>query len=90
MERDRSDDRGADPTVDAVSKSGPGMSQESSNGSDANGATRERVITPRSAARAAGPKRTEDERMLDRQLPVEPVPKAAELGAFTHTEAWRS
>ena len=27
--------------------------------------------------------------MLDRQLPVDPVPKAAELGAFTHTEAWR-
>ena len=27
--------------------------------------------------------------MLDRQLPAEPVAKAAELGAFTHTEAWR-
>jgi uncharacterized protein (TIGR00730 family) len=89
MERDRSDGRGADPTADAGLKSGPGMSQESSNGSDANGTTHERVLAPRSAARAAGPKRTEDERMLDRQLPVDPVPKAAELGAFTHTEAWR-
>jgi uncharacterized protein (TIGR00730 family) len=27
--------------------------------------------------------------MLDRQLPAEPVARAAELGAFTHTEAWR-
>jgi uncharacterized protein (TIGR00730 family) len=27
--------------------------------------------------------------MLDRQLPAEPVAKAAELGSFTHTEAWR-
>ena len=35
------------------------------------------------------PRRTEDERMLDRQLPAEPVARAAELGAFTHTEAWR-
>jgi uncharacterized protein (TIGR00730 family) len=35
------------------------------------------------------PRRTEDERMLDRQLPVEPVARATELGAFTHTDSWR-
>ena len=40
-------------------------------------------------AQAVAPRRTEDERMLDRQLPAEPVARAAELGAFTHTEAWR-
>ena len=27
--------------------------------------------------------------MLDRQLPVEPVARATELGAFTHTDSWR-
>ena len=27
--------------------------------------------------------------MLDRKLPVEPVPRAAELAAFTHTDSWR-
>jgi uncharacterized protein (TIGR00730 family) len=35
------------------------------------------------------PRRTEDERMLDRQLPVEPVARATELGGFTHTDSWR-
>jgi uncharacterized protein (TIGR00730 family) len=34
-------------------------------------------------------RRTEDERLLDRQLPVEPVARATELGGFTHTDTWR-
>src|SRR5208337_3586650 len=32
---------------------------------------------------------TEDEQLLNRALPAEPVPQAAELGAFTHTDSWR-
>jgi uncharacterized protein (TIGR00730 family) len=32
---------------------------------------------------------TEDERMLERQLPAEPVARAPEIGAFTHTDSWR-
>ena len=32
---------------------------------------------------------TEDEQLLNRALPAEPVPHAADLGAFTHTDAWR-
>src|SRR5271167_1455847 len=34
-------------------------------------------------------KKTEDERLLDRQTPFQPVPRAPELGAFTHTDSWR-
>lgn len=32
---------------------------------------------------------TEDEQLLNRVLPAEPVPHAADLGAFTHTDPWR-
>ncbi len=32
---------------------------------------------------------TEDEQLLNRSLPAEPVPQAAELGAFTHSDPWR-
>jgi uncharacterized protein (TIGR00730 family) len=32
---------------------------------------------------------TEDEQLLNRLLPAEPVPHAADLGAFTHTDPWR-
>ncbi len=34
-------------------------------------------------------KRTDDERMLERQLPAEPVASAPEMAAFTHTDSWR-
>ena len=37
----------------------------------------------------AAPHWTEDEQLLNRSLPAEPVPQAAELGAFTHTDSWR-
>jgi uncharacterized protein (TIGR00730 family) len=89
MERDRIDEKAADPTVDAVSNRGAGLNQESAKGSGTNGIAQQPLLTPRPTARMTVPRRTEDERMLDRQLPVDPVPKAAELGAFTHTEAWR-
>jgi uncharacterized protein (TIGR00730 family) len=34
-------------------------------------------------------RRTADEQLLARPMPDEPVPLAPELGAFTHTDAWR-
>ncbi len=43
-------------------------------------------VGPNPHPRIRGPKRTEDERMLERQLPDDPVSRAVELGAFTHTE----
>lgn len=54
------------------------------------------IGTLRNRAVEAGPgsdrlrgKKTEDERLLDRQVPFQPVPRAPELGAFTHTDSWR-
>ena len=45
---------------------------------------------PRLASVHSTPRsRTEDEQLLNRVLPGEPVPRSAELGAFTHTESWR-
>jgi len=32
---------------------------------------------------------TEDEQLLNRSVPAEPLPEAPELGAFTHTDSWR-
>ena len=32
---------------------------------------------------------TEDEQLLNRVLPAEPMPQSAELGVFAHTESWR-
>ena len=32
---------------------------------------------------------TEDEQLLNRAMPEEPVPRSAELGTFTHTDPWR-
>jgi uncharacterized protein (TIGR00730 family) len=43
--------------------------------------------TPKSNGR--GFKRTEDELMLERHLPAEPVARAPEISAFTHTDSWR-
>ena len=49
---------------------------------------------PRWRGRTAGVTRTTakptaDEQLLDRSMPFEPFPRAPELGAFTHTDAWR-
>ncbi len=44
---------------------------------------------PRLAPVHSGAHWTEDEQLLNRTLPAEPVPQAAELGAFTHTDSWR-
>jgi uncharacterized protein (TIGR00730 family) len=35
------------------------------------------------------PRATEDEQLLNRLLPEEPVPQSGELAAFTHTDPWR-
>ena len=59
------------------------------------GPTSDRLGLPGGRAAAAQQRRdaiahwTEDEQMLNRALPAEPMPQAAELGAFTHTDSWR-
>ena len=39
--------------------------------------------------RRAGPRQTSDEQLLESTALGEPSPRTPELGAFTHTEAWR-
>jgi uncharacterized protein (TIGR00730 family) len=89
MERENGSDRPGESIAGSRPDSGPKANGELSDQSAGNGAVQKDVVAPRPASRPRGPKRTEDERMLDRQLPAEPVARAAELGAFTHTEAWR-
>ncbi len=44
---------------------------------------------PRRAAARALDHWTEDEQLLNRSLPAEPVPRAEDLAAFTHSDSWR-
>src|SRR5271166_3093176 len=55
----------------------------------ADGAPRNRLFEAGSKSDQVCLKKTEDERLLDRQTPFQPVPRAPELGAFTHTDSWR-
>jgi uncharacterized protein (TIGR00730 family) len=89
MERDNESAPRNDSIVESKLNSIPGPSGETTNGPTVTGARRNRVQTAKNGSKSSGPRRTEDERMLDRQLPVDPVPRAAELGAFTHTDSWR-
>jgi uncharacterized protein (TIGR00730 family) len=92
MERDFGPVRHDEPSGETTPASNPEKNQSSKNGFAAHDpSSGPRSVGPRAGAgaRIAVPRRTEDERMLDRQLPAEPVARAAELGAFTHTEAWR-
>jgi uncharacterized protein (TIGR00730 family) len=89
MERDSNPDRQDELSGETSPASNPETNKASKNGFVANGPAGQRGGGPRPRADTVAPRRTEDERMLDRQLPAEPVAKAAELGAFTHTEAWR-
>jgi uncharacterized protein (TIGR00730 family) len=54
-----------------------------------NGALRDRLRGRIGGVNRARAKPTSDEQMLDRSMPSEPFPRAPELGAFTHTDAWR-
>lgn len=44
---------------------------------------------PRVNSAAPSVRSTEDEQLLNRALPAEPVPRSAELEAFTHSDPWR-
>jgi uncharacterized protein (TIGR00730 family) len=91
MERDNGPDRADDSFLRSAPANGSESNRPAGREPAANGAGRPagRVISAKNGTKPRGPKRTEDERMLDRQLPSEPVARASELGAFTHTEAWR-
>jgi uncharacterized protein (TIGR00730 family) len=89
MERDNGPDRYPESLVDSMHTSSPEINSEFSHKPVGNGVGQNGLRPARPGSQPRGPKLTEDERMLDRQLPAEPVARAAELGAFTHTEAWR-
>lgn len=89
MERDERPDRAGESFVGSPPASIPEVQKGLFGEPAGNGAAQNGVVGQKPGSRPRGPRRTEDERMLDRQLPAEPVARAAELGAFTHTEAWR-
>jgi uncharacterized protein (TIGR00730 family) len=84
---------GSDRQNGSVSESKRDLSSEAATNSKGIGSP---GVTPRQRSFEPGPgsdrlrgKKTEDERLLDRQVPFQPVPRAPELGAFTHTDSWR-
>ena len=88
MERD-GEDRSDGTGVDAHRQSRPDAGQSYADGGVANGAARRRWAGPGMGSPRSNVRRTADEQLLDRPMPVEPVPRAPDLGAFTHTDAWR-
>ena len=56
---------------------------------NANQAARRRVLEPIPPRTPFSGSPTEDEQLLNRQVPANPRARAPELGAFTHTDAWR-
>ena len=81
MDRDEpSDERNEPPPSSPI----PGFS----NGHSAESARR-RVITPGPSPRRAGGWVTEDEELLNREVPSTPRPRSPELASFTHQDPWR-
>jgi len=48
-----------------------------------------RDLASMGAGGARNPRATEDEELLNRQVPAQPRPRAAELASFTHGDPWR-
>src|SRR5262249_43220775 len=88
MERD-GEDRSDGTGVDAHRESRPEAGQSYADAGITNGAARRRWAGPGMASPGWKVRGMADEQLLDRPMPVEPVPRAPELGAFTHTDAWR-
>ncbi len=89
MERDNSPERLGESFTESMPALGPDMKRDLGREPRAKGGLPHDGGERSPGSRSRAPRRTEDERMLDRPLPSEPVARAAELGAFTHTEAWR-
>jgi len=67
----------------------PETHEKNTEGGPQNGAAQPRWKGTAAGGTRARAKPTSDEQMLDRSMPAEPFPRAPELGAFTHTDAWR-
>jgi uncharacterized protein (TIGR00730 family) len=89
MDGDREGNRANGSGFSAKSEGSNGARSGPRKKAVANRAPRLRQFEDGTGPAHAVPRRTEDERLLDRQLPVEPVPRHSGLGAFTHTDSWR-
>jgi uncharacterized protein (TIGR00730 family) len=89
MERDEGVDRLDVPGFNANGHASPDVGQSNADGGVKHRAARRRWIGPGSRWGRPNLRQTADEQLLDRPMPVDPVPRAPDLGAFTHTDAWR-
>jgi len=89
MERDGESDPKDESRFDSNSKAGASVRREARDVPKSSGGQRPRLVVPGLGRNGPRVRKTEDERMLDRVLPAEPVPRAPELAAFTHTDSWR-
>jgi uncharacterized protein (TIGR00730 family) len=89
MECEIGNDRQNGPVPESKSDLSPDAAMSGNQNGVANGPSRTRPVEAGPGSDRVRGKKTEDERMLDRQMPFQPVPRAPELGAFTHTDSWR-
>jgi uncharacterized protein (TIGR00730 family) len=89
MERDDGEGRLDVSGYNANRDSSPDLAQSYAEGALKNGVVGRRWAGPGNGSPRPYLRRTADEQLLDRPMPVEPVPRAPDLGAFTHTDAWR-
>jgi len=89
MEREGESDPKDESRFESNSNAGATARGESRDHAKANGGQRPRLVESRPGRNGPGFRQTEDERLLDRVLPTEPVPRAPEMAAFTHTDSWR-
>src|SRR5580658_8302257 len=89
MEGEVSSDRQNGSVVDSKKDRSPDVVTNRKETGVADGAPPSRFFERGPGSDRVCVKKTEDERLLDRQTPFQPVPRAPELGAFTHTDSWR-
>jgi uncharacterized protein (TIGR00730 family) len=88
MEHGNGSDRPDDPVVGTNGHSSPGPRGGDAGGAWKNGSRRLRWAEGSGPGRPK-PRQTADEQLLESTELGEPSPREPELGAFTHTEAWR-
>ena len=90
MEQDNGKDRGQSPASGTRhgTRSEAGIRVERS-GSGTDRPTNGALLKAGRNRDASAYRSTEDEQLLNRPMPDEPVPRSAEMGAFTHTDPWR-
>jgi uncharacterized protein (TIGR00730 family) len=78
-----------DESNDERRESSPPSLTYGNNGHPAETVARRRILTPVTSPSRSGGRATEDEELLNRQVPSIPRAKAPELAGFTHEDPWR-